>query len=136
MISNQKKLLARIWQNFQRFLNIDLREWFSWFWGFESFDSKTVQRSALCRRSRRELSNEYLLAKCGFDKAESEPDLIFCQHLEFFSILPYVSHPEYLGKYVCDAPKSVSDGYRRFVGNCWFVMNRRGIVGAAGETAG
>jgi hypothetical protein len=31
---------------------------------------------------------------------------------------------EYLGKYVCDAPKSVSDEYRRFVGNCWFVMNR------------
>ena len=32
-------------------------------------DSKTVQRSALCR-SRRELSNEYLLAKIGFDTAE------------------------------------------------------------------
>ena len=31
-------------------------------------DSKTVQRSALCR-SRRELSNEYLLAKFGFDTA-------------------------------------------------------------------
>ena len=28
--------------------------------------SKTVQRSALCR-SQRELSNEYLLAKVGFD---------------------------------------------------------------------
>ena len=36
------------------------------------FDSKTVQRSALCR-SRRELSNEYLLAKFGFDTAENEP---------------------------------------------------------------
>ena len=36
-------------------------------------DSKTVQRSALCR-SRRELSNnEYLLAKFGFDTAENEP---------------------------------------------------------------
>ena len=38
------------------------------------FDSKAVQRSALCR-SRRELSNEYLvvtklLAKFGFDTAE------------------------------------------------------------------
>ena len=43
--------------------------WFSWFLGF---DSKTVQRSALCR-SRRELSNEYLLAKFGFDTAENEP---------------------------------------------------------------
>ena len=43
--------------------------WFSWFLGF---DSITVQRSALCR-SRRELSNEYLLAKFGFDTAENEP---------------------------------------------------------------
>ena len=39
---------------------------------FSSMDSKAVQRSALCR-SRRELSNEYLLAKCGFDTAENEP---------------------------------------------------------------
>ena len=31
-----------------------------------------VQRSALCR-SRRELSNAYLLAKFGFDTAENEP---------------------------------------------------------------
>ena len=31
-----------------------------------------MQRSALCR-SRRELSNEYLLAKVGFDTAENEP---------------------------------------------------------------
>ena len=45
---------------------------FSWFLGFESFDSKTVQRSAFCR-SRRELSNAYLLAKFGFDTAENEP---------------------------------------------------------------
>ena len=35
-------------------------------------DSKAVQRSALCR-SLRELSNEYLLAKIGFDTAENEP---------------------------------------------------------------
>ena len=33
---------------------------------------KKVQRSALCR-SRRELSNEYLLPKFGFDTAENEP---------------------------------------------------------------
>ena len=32
---------------------------------------RTVQRSELCR-SRRELSNEYLLAKFGFDTAENE----------------------------------------------------------------
>ena len=31
-----------------------------------------MQRSALCR-SRRELSNAYLLAKIGFDTAENEP---------------------------------------------------------------
>ena len=31
-----------------------------------------MQKSALCR-SRRELSNEYLLAKFGFDTAENEP---------------------------------------------------------------
>ena len=33
---------------------------------------RAVQRSALCR-SRRELSNAYLLAKFGFDTAENEP---------------------------------------------------------------
>ena len=42
--------------------------WFSWFLGF---DSKTVQRSALCR-SRRKLSNAYFLAKFGFDAADNE----------------------------------------------------------------
>ena len=40
---------------------------------FSIVDSKTVQKSALCT-SRRELSNEYLLAKFGFDTAENEPD--------------------------------------------------------------
>ena len=39
--------------------------WFSWFLGFAS---KTVQRSELCR-SRRELSNEYLLAKIESTKS-------------------------------------------------------------------
>ena len=34
--------------------------------------TRTVQRSALCR-SRRELSNEYSLAKIGVDTAENEP---------------------------------------------------------------
>ena len=48
---------------------IEIRELLSLFLGF---DSKTVQRSALCR-SRRELSNEYLLAKIGVDTAENEP---------------------------------------------------------------
>ena len=54
--------------------------WFSWFLGF---DSKTVQRSALCR-SRRELSNEYLLAKFGFDTAEN---------LQFLRIVRFTSQP-------------------------------------------
>ena len=34
-----------------------------------------MQRSALCR-SRRELSNEYSLAKFGFDTAENEPCIV------------------------------------------------------------
>ena len=34
-----------------------------------------MQRSALCR-SRRELSNAYLLAKFGFDTAENEPSKV------------------------------------------------------------
>ena len=38
-------------------------------------DSTTVQRSALCR-SRRELSNAYLVAKFGFDTAENEPSKV------------------------------------------------------------
>ena len=38
---------------------------------FSTSDSKTVQRSALCR-SLRELSNEHLLANFGFDTAEKE----------------------------------------------------------------
>ena len=37
--------------------------------------ARTVQRCALCR-SRRELSNEYLLAKFGFDTAENEPSKV------------------------------------------------------------
>ena len=44
---------------------------------FSSSDSKAVQRSVLCR-SRRELSDEYLLslAKFGFDTAENEPSKV------------------------------------------------------------
>ena len=40
--------------------------------GWTFWDWRTVQRSASCR-SRRELSNEYLLAKIGVDTAENEP---------------------------------------------------------------
>ena len=37
----------------------------------KKYDFRAVQRSALCK-SRRELSNEYLLAKFRFDTAENE----------------------------------------------------------------
>ena len=46
--------------------------WFSSFFGIRFQNGAKVQRSALCR-SRRELSNEYLLAKIGVDTAENEP---------------------------------------------------------------
>ena len=36
-------------------------------------DWRAVKRSGL-RRSRRELSNEYMVAKIGFDTAENEPE--------------------------------------------------------------
>ena len=47
--------------------------------------TRTVQRSALCR-SRRELSNEYLLAKIGVDTAENEPLEVWG---EIFNIIPW-----------------------------------------------
>ena len=46
-----------------------LSMFFPGFWGF---DSKTVQRSALCR-SRRELSNEYLLANLASIQPRTSP---------------------------------------------------------------
>ena len=46
-----------------------------------------MQRSALCR-SRRELSNEYLLAKIGVDTAENEPLEIFLwETIQYYSIV-------------------------------------------------
>ena len=53
-----REKIAKFWQNSSKFL--------------KKCDFRSVQRSALCR-SRRELSNEYLLAKFGFDTAENEP---------------------------------------------------------------
>ena len=41
----------------------------------ELTEQKTVQRNAFCR-SRRELSNAYLLAKFGFDTAQNEPSKV------------------------------------------------------------
>ena len=47
----------------------------SFFPNFRLWIPKTVQRSALCR-SRRVLSNQYLLAKFGFDTADNEPSKV------------------------------------------------------------
>ena len=45
-----------------------------------------MQRSALCR-SRRELSNEYLLAKIGVVTAENEPLEVWGKIIQYISIL-------------------------------------------------
>ena len=65
----QRIILQILWTFSKKISNFQRTNW----------DSKTVQRSALYR-SRRELSNEqiansneYLLAKFGFDTAENEP---------------------------------------------------------------
>ena len=55
----------KISENFRKFWQILLIFW-------KKCDFGAVQRSALCR-SRRELSNAYLLAKFGFDTAENVP---------------------------------------------------------------
>merc|ERR1712164_2832 len=49
-------------------------------------DSKTVQRSALCR-SRRELPNEYLLAKIGVDTAENELLEVIFNIIQYYSFV-------------------------------------------------
>ena len=57
------------------------------FWR-KNWDWRTVQRSALCR-SRRELSNEYLLAKIGVDTAENEPLEIWAKIQFTIHFTPY-----------------------------------------------
>ena len=47
-----------------------------------------MQRSALCR-SRRELSNEYLLAKIGVDTAENEPLEVWGKLFNIIQSCPY-----------------------------------------------
>ena len=61
---------------------------------------KGVQRSALCR-SRRELSNEYLLAKIGVDTAENEPLEVWGKIFNIIHWCPYVRH---------DGPRCVGHG--------------------------
>ena len=57
------------------------------FW-LKCWDWRTVQRSALCR-SRRQLSNEYLLAKIGFDTAEYEPLAVWGKIFNIIHWRPY-----------------------------------------------
>ena len=56
----------------------------------KGFDSKTVQRSALYR-SRRELSNEYLLDEIGVDIAENELLQVLSKSIQYYSIVSLVS---------------------------------------------
>ena len=49
-------------------------------------DSKGAKACKSCR-SRQELSNEYLLAKCGFDTAENEPEYGYGISLIFVSLI-------------------------------------------------
>ena len=55
------------------------------FW-LKFWDWRTVQRSALCR-SRRELSNEYLLDEIGVDTAENELLQVLFNIIQYFSIV-------------------------------------------------
>ena len=50
-----------------------------------------MQRSALCR-SRRELSNEYLIAKIGVDTAENEPLEVWGKIFNIIQLCPYRRH--------------------------------------------
>ena len=58
------------------------------FW-LKFWDWRTVQRSTLCR-SRRELSNEYLLAKIGVDKAENEPLEVWGKIIQYYSFVSLI----------------------------------------------
>ena len=94
----------------------------SFFPHFSIMDSKAVQRSALCR-SLRELSNEYLLAKFGFDTAENNPcHLVSSSSQEFefelWNFEPLICSPADLCKRgrtsgptplgpACNAPRAV-----------------------------
>ena len=51
-----------------------------------------MQRSALCR-SRRELSNEYLLAKIGVDTAENELLQVLFNIIQYYSIVSLLVRP-------------------------------------------
>ena len=78
------KFINSIAKTFWRFLTKKLRLEN----GFLGFASKTVQRSAFCR-SRREHSNEYLLAKIGVDTAENEPLEVWGKIFNIIHWCPY-----------------------------------------------
>ena len=46
--------------------------------------------SALCR-SRRELSNEYLLAEIGVDRTENEPFEVWGKIIQYYSFVPLMN---------------------------------------------
>ena len=64
----------------------------SLFLSFRLWIPKTVQRSALCT-SRRELSNEYLLANFDFDTAENEPSYFVSSSSRKFEFEPLNFEP-------------------------------------------
>ena len=65
---NREKMLAILTQKLRFIFSMFIFVHFS----TQTDPTRTVQRSALCK-SRRELSNEYLLANIGVDAAENEP---------------------------------------------------------------
>ena len=86
----------------------------SFFPHFSIVDSKTVQRSALCR-SRRELSKEYLFAKIGVDTAENEPLEVWGKRFNIIQSCPYCRLQPGYG-FACSwripTPRSASDDQR------------------------
>ena len=74
LILKFSKKSAKFWQILQPFLKNQQedQQFLTKKLRLEWFDSKTVQRSVLCR-SRRQLFNEYLFEKFGFDTAENDP---------------------------------------------------------------
>ena len=76
---------------------------------------RTVQRSALCI-SRRELSNEYLLAKFGFDTAENEPCKV-CPLSAYRSARCVHRRREFPSRVILRRGRQVGTGLRRR--DCW-----------------
>ena len=62
-----------------------------------------MQGSALCR-SRRELSNEYLLAKIGVDTAENEPLEVWGKSIQYYSFVSLLAARTLAGGHGCTAP--------------------------------